>query len=307
MRAGIQVPNFTWPNGTAHLGEDFASIAKNAESAGFYSFWVMDHFFQIRNVGNPDLDMLEGYSALSFAAGVTKTIKLGTMVTGVTYRFPGILVKTVTTLDVLSGGRAYMGIGAAWNEEEHKGLGVPFPPLKERFEMMEETLQIAHAMWQDSGKLQEAKPFTGKHFQLEKTLNVPQTLQKPHPPILIGGSGEQKTLRMVAQYGDGCNLFARAGESELSHKLEILQEHCAKLNRPYADIEKTALEHTLVSKDGKPDTESPQQVIDKFGALAQLGFDTCIVSLRNVYEPDAFAVWADEIIPAITKITPAGR
>ncbi|MBA3826449.1 MAG: LLM class F420-dependent oxidoreductase [Ktedonobacterales bacterium] len=307
MRVGLQVPNFTWPNGPTKLGSDFAAIARNAEAAGFYSLWVMDHFFQIRNVGPADADMLEGYSALNFAAGVTNTIKLGTMVTGVTYRYPGLLIKEVTTLDVLSGGRAYFGIGAAWNEQEHMGLGVPFPPLKERFERLEETLQIAQQMWQDAGKLDQAKAFAGKHYQLAQTLNVPQALQRPHPPILIGGTGEQKTLRFVAQYGDACNLFARLGVDELTHKLAVLKGHCDALGRPYTDIEKTSLDSMTVARDGREGTVTPQQAIDSFGALADLGFDTGIISMRNVTDPDAFAVWSQEIIPAVTKLAVAGR
>src|SRR5947199_3868821 len=178
MRLGLQVPNFTWPNGQSQLGHTFGHIAERADKAGLYSMWVMDHFFQIRGVGPATNEMLEGWSALAFAAGRTNRIRLGTMVTGVTYRYPGILVKTATTLDVLSGGRAYLGIGAAWNEEEKTGLGVPFPPLKERFELLEETLQLAHQMW--SG---EAKPFESKHLHLAEALNVPNVVQQPHPPI----------------------------------------------------------------------------------------------------------------------------
>src|SRR5437588_6126371 len=186
MRLGLQVPNFTWPNGQANLGDTFGLIAQRAERAGFYSVWVMDHFFQIRNVGPPEDPMLEGYSALNYLAGVTSKVKLGTMVTGVSYRYPGLLVKTVTALDVLSGGRAYFGVGAAWNEEEHLGLGVPFPPLKERFERLEEMLQIALLMWAGVDGA-----YDGTHYHLARTLNVPDVITKPHPPILIGGTGEQ--------------------------------------------------------------------------------------------------------------------
>src|SRR5258708_31719099 len=170
MRLGLQVPVFTWPSGQSQLGQTFGQIAEHADKAGFYSLWVMDHFFQIGFAGGPEMEMLEGWSALAFAAGHTRRIKLGTMVTGVTYRYPGILVKTATTLDVLSGGRAYFGIGAAWNEEEHKGLGVPFPSTSERFERLEETLQIALQMWADAGKLDKAEPFEGKVYRLERTL-----------------------------------------------------------------------------------------------------------------------------------------
>src|SRR5579883_2795736 len=181
--------------GPAALSERFAAVARTADDAGFSFITVMDHFFQIGVQGPVELEMLEGYSALAFLAGQTKRVRLGTMVTGVTYRHPGVLVKTVTTLDVLSGGRAFLGVGAAWFEREHAGLGVQFPPLKERFERLEETLQILLQMW--SGK---ATPYEGKHYKLAETLCVPQPLQKPHPPILIGGMGEKKTLSMVAKY-----------------------------------------------------------------------------------------------------------
>src|SRR6266702_8616051 len=210
MRLGLQLPSFTWPDGQAKLGHNFGLIAERADKAGLYSMWVMDHYFQIRGVGPAENEMLEGWSALAFATGRTNRIKLGTMVTGVTYRHPGLLVKTATTLDVLSHGRAYFGIGAAWNEEEHMGLGVPFPPMAERFERLEETLQLAHQMWAGNDK-----PFESKHYTLARPLNSPLSIQKPHPPILIGGTGERKTLRMVAQYADACNLFARLGKQEL--------------------------------------------------------------------------------------------
>jgi len=309
MRVGLQVNNFTWPNGAAQLGADFKHIAQRAEQAGFDSLWVMDHFFQLGPVraGVTDQDMLEGYTALGFAAGATERIKLGTMVTGVTYRHPGVLVKEVTTLDVLSGGRAILGIGAAWFEEEHQSLGIPFPPLKERFERLEEALQIAHQMWQDEGNFDTAKPFEGKHYQLKRTLNVPQSIQRPHPQILIGGTGEQKTLRMVAQYGDACNLFARLGKDALVHKLDVLREHCERLGRPYTDIEKTSLDSMLVTRDGRDGSQTPAQAIQQFKDLADLGFDVGLVSFRNVSEPDAFDVWAEEIVPAVSKLPVAGR
>src|SRR5436305_721490 len=234
MRLGLQVPNFTWPMGQAQLGDTFGLIAQRAERAGLYSLWVMDHFFQIPNVGPSENEMLEGYSALAFAAGRTNRIKLGTMVTGVTYRHPGILVKTVTTLDVLSHGRAYLGIGAAWNEEEHRGLGVPFPPLAERFERLEETLQIAHQMWSGNDK-----PYEGKYYHLARPLNSPQAVQKPHPPILIGGSGERKTLRLVAQYGDACNVFG--DPARVRHLMDVVDLHCDHVGRDPKTITRTRL------------------------------------------------------------------
>jgi len=302
MRVGLQVNNFTWPDGQARLGEDFGAIAERAEQAGFYSLWVMDHFYQIGNLGPAEHEMLEAYTTLGFAAGRTSRIKLGTMVTGVTYRYPGILVKTVTTLDVLSGGRTYFGVGAAWNEEEHVGLGVPFPPLKERFERLEDLLQIAHQMW--SG---EDRPFDGKHTHLGRTLNSPQVISKPHPPILIGGTGEQKTLKFVAQYGDACNLFARMGDDILKHKLEALKGHCETLGRPYEQIEKTALNHVRLSRDGANGALTPAQAIESFAHLASLGFDQVIISLSHPTDPAVFELLGADIIPAVAKIQPAGR
>lgn len=302
MRLGLQVPNFTWPNGQANLGDTFGLIAERAERAGLYSLWVMDHFFQIPSVGPSENEMLEGYSALSFAAGCTNRIKLGTMVTGVTYRHPGILVKTVTTLDVLSHGRAYLGIGAAWNEEEHRGLGVPFPPLAERFERLEEALQIALQMWAG-----DEKPYEGKYYQLARPLNSPQAVQKPHPPILIGGSGERKTLRLVAQYGDACNLFARLGKDQLQHKLDTLRDHCQSVGRPYEQIEKTTLDSFSLTRDGRDGTTTPAEAIERFAELAAMGIDQAIFSLRNVYDLEPFDLLATEVVPAVEKIPVAGR
>jgi F420-dependent oxidoreductase-like protein len=301
MKIGLQVNHFTWKNGPEQLGPTFGAIGRQAEEAGFDSLWVMDHFFQIGGLGQPEEPMLEGYAALGFIAGQTSRIKLGTMVTGVTYRYPGILVKTVTTLDVLSGGRAYFGVGAAWNEREHLGLGVPFPPLKERFERLEETLQIAKQMW--SGEVGE---YNGKHYQLAETLNSPQVLSRPHPPILIGGGGEQKTLRFVAKYGDACNLFARFGEGGVQHKLDVLRRHCEAEGRPYEEIEKTSLSQIVITRDGREGSMSPQQALDYFGQLAELGFDQAIFGMRNVSEPDAFEAIA-ELSPEIHKIPVAGR
>lgn len=302
MRLGLQVPSFTYPNGQAELGDTFALIAQRAERAGFYSLWVMDHFFQLQMIGPPELEMLEGWSTLAFAAGVTNHIKLGTMVTGVTYRHPGLLVKTATTLDVLSHGRAYFGIGAAWNEEEHKGLGVPFLPTAERFERLEETLQIAHQMWQG-----DEKPFHGKYYTLERPLNSPQSVQRPHPPILIGGTGERKTLRIVAQYGDACNLFARLGKDELQHKLDVLRDHCQSLGRPYEEIEKTTIDQLAITRDGRNGTLSPNAAIDQLGALAEMGIDQAVFSLSDPTNIDTFDILATRIIPEVEKIHVSGR
>ncbi len=302
MRIGLQVPNFTWPNGQSQLGDTFAHIARQADRAGFYSFWVMDHFFQIRGVGPAEHEMLEGWSALAFAAGITNRIRLGTMVTGVVYRHPGVLVKTATTLDVLSHGRAYLGIGAAWNEQEAQGLGIPFPPTKVRFEQLEETLRIAHQMWAG-----DETPFHGEHYHLERPLNSPNSVQRPHPPILIGGTGEQKTLRLVAQYADACNLFARLGDDALRHKLDVLRAHCERLGRPYAEIEKTTLDTLRITRDGANDTMTPAAAVEYCKHLAEMGIDQAIFNSPNITDPDFFDLVGSEIVPAVELIRPAGR
>lgn len=302
MRVGLQVPNFTYPDGPGHLGDQFGSIAQQAERAGFYSLWVMDHFFQIGYQGSAEKEMLEGWSALAFAAGRTNHIRLGTLVTGVTYRHPGLLVKTATTLDVLSQGRAYFGVGAAWNEEEHKGLGVPFPPLAERFERLEETLQIARQMWAG-----DSAPYQGEHYQLERPLNSPNSLQRPHPPIMIGGGGEQKTLRLVAQYGDACNFFARLGEETLRHKLGVLAGYCETLGRPFAEIEKTTLSTLTITRDGRDGSLTPAQAVEYFASLAAIGIDHAIFNTPRVHEPEFFDLVGAEVIPAVEKLAVAGR
>jgi F420-dependent oxidoreductase-like protein len=292
MRIGLQIPSFTWPGGTAVIGPRLAEIGRAAEDAGFSSVWVMDHFFQIGMVGPAEDPMLEGYSALSYLAAVTKRVQLGTLVTGVIYRHPGILVKTATTLDVLSGGRAYLGIGAGWNEQESRGLGVPFPPLKERFEQLEEALQIAHQMWKD-----DRQPYTGKHYQLADPLNHPQPLARPHPPIMIGGSGEQKTLRMVAQYADACNLFAGMGTDVLRHKLDILKRHCETVGRPYDEIERTALGTVHLA----PGAMSPSEVIASCKEAADAGIQHLIFNMPNTHELAPLEIFGNEIIPAAAE------
>jgi F420-dependent oxidoreductase-like protein len=288
MKIGLQIPNFTWPGGPAKIAGTLASIARSAEDAGFYSVWLMDHFFQISMIGPPHLDMLEGYNGLGYLAAVTNKVKLGTMVTGVIYRYPGILIKTVTTLDVLSGGRAYLGIGAAWNEAEARGLGTPFPPLGVRFEQLEESLQIAKQMWSPNNG-----PYHGKHNQLQETLCVPQPLSRPHPPILIAGGGEKKTLRLVAQYGDACNVYGPV--ETVRAKLAILQEHCRALGRDYASIEKT----TLGTVEVQPGKMSASEVIAQCKALADIGVQQAIFNMPNVHEIKPLEIFGKEIIPAV--------
>jgi F420-dependent oxidoreductase-like protein len=252
----------------------------------------MDHFFQIRGVGQPEEPMLEGYSALSFMAACTRRARLGTMVTGVIYRQPGLLVKTVSTLDVLSGGRAYFGIGAAWNEKEALGLGVPFPSLKERFERLEETLQIARQMW--AGKV---APFEGKYYHLAETLNSPQPLSQPHPPILIGGMGEKKTLRLVAKYADACNFFMTDAEV-LRKKIDILKQHCEEVGRNFSEIELTSLGTVNLAAGGM----TPTQVIEKCQAMSSLGFQHLIFNMPNVYEIKPLEILGREVIPQVAGL-----
>jgi F420-dependent oxidoreductase-like protein len=290
MKIGLQIPSFTWPGGPAEISTHLAEIAKTADEAGFASIWVMDHFFQIRGVGAPEEPMLESYSTLGFIAGHTSHAKLGTMVTGVIYRHPGILTKTVTTLDVLSGGRAYFGIGAAWFEREALGLGVGFPAVKDRFGRLEETLQIALQMW--SGKVEA---YNGKYYQLAETLCSPQPVSRPHPPILIGGSGEQKTLKLVAKYANACNLFARMGQEVLSHKLDILKRHCDDVGRAYTEIEKTALDTINLAPGG----DTVAKMIEECRMLSGLGIQHAIFNMPNVSEIKPLETIGREVIPAV--------
>lgn len=291
MRLGLSCARFTWPGGDAAIAERFATLARNADEAGVHSLWVMDHFWQIGVNGPPEEPMLEGYGALSYAAALTSRITLGTLVTGVIYREPGLLVKQATTLDALSGGRAVFGIGAGWNEEESRGLGFPFPPLAERFERLEEALRIALQMWSD-----DEGAFEGKHYTLARTLNVPQALSRPHPPILIGGSGEKKTLRLVAQYADACNLFEN---SDVRHKLDVLRGHCDRLGRSYDTIEKTA--HMRVGED-----QSVDDSVRRAEALAALGIDHVMIGFRDAADDFALKHIA-ALAPRIADIVPTGR
>ncbi|WP_426562683.1 LLM class F420-dependent oxidoreductase [Angustibacter sp. McL0619] len=299
MRLGLQIPWFTYPEGPAALGPTLRRIAREAEQAGVSSIFVMDHFFQISMMGPPEQDMLEGYTTLSHLAAVTERVRLGTLVTGVTYRHPGLLVKTVTTLDVLSGGRAWLGIGAAWNEEEHRGLGVTFPSTSERFERLEETLRIAKQMWAG-----DESAYEGGHYRLERPLNSPQALSKPHPPIMVGGSGEKKTLRLVAQYADACNLFS-AGPDSIRHKLEVLRGHCADVGRDYDEITRTTLGHVNLSVDGS-DGQSVQEATEQLAGLAELGIDEAIVNMPNVSQEGVFEQLA-QVVAGVEPLVPAGR
>ncbi|HEV8560346.1 MAG TPA: LLM class F420-dependent oxidoreductase [Actinophytocola sp.] len=290
MRIGLQVPDFTWPNGPAAMGAELAAIARTADEAGFDLLAVMDHYFQISVVGPPEHDMLEAYTTLGFLAAHTKRAKLITVITGVVYRHPGLLAKIISTLDVLSGGRAWLGIGAAWNEEESRGLGVPFPPTAERFERLEEALQICLRMWSA-----DETPFHGKHYQLERPLDVPAPLTRPHPPIMIGGGGERKTLRLVAKYADACNLFPTP---ELAHKLDVLREHCEREGRDYDTIEKTVYYPFQPGENGA----GVGQILDQLGQFAELGFTTVIGNLPDVWQLGGIEIMGERVIPEAAKL-----
>ena len=287
MKIGLQIPDFSTPRGPERLGAELASVARIADDAGFEYIAVMDHFFQIPVIGPADKEMLEGYTTLGYLAACTTRATLVTLVTGTVYREPGVLAKIVTTLDVLSSGRAWLGIGAAWNEEESRGLGIPFPPVAERFESLEETLQICLQMWRG-----DDKPYRGKHYQLDRPLNCPQSLTRPHPPIMLGGGGEKKTLRLVAQYADACNLFAGRDEAR---KLEILRQHCDAVGRDYDTIFKTAYYPFDPAKGAG-------QIVDELGALAGLGFDAAMGAVAGVWDVAPVEFIGSEIIPAVADL-----
>ena len=297
MKLGLQIPSFTWPGGTAAIGPTLGRVVRDADDAGFDSIWVMDHFFQIRSVGSVEEPMLEGWTTLGFMAANSSRARLGLMVGGVHYRQPGLWIKAATTLDVLSGGRAWLGIGAAWNEQESRGLGFPFPPLGERFELLEDTLRMAHGMW--TGERGSEGPLDGHHLHAMHLLNSPQSITRPRPPIMIGGGGEKKTLRLVAQYADACNVF---GSPEMiARKYRILDEHCAAVGRDPAEIERSTLQGVNLTSDGGRHGESAAQVVDRFGELSDAGADAVIFSVPDVHDPDRIARLA-EVIPALKAL-----
>lgn len=297
MKIGLQIINFKFPEGSSVTRDKLSRIAQIADDAGFSSIWVMDHLFQI-DMERFDMfvedPMLEAYTTLGFLAGKTKTARLGAMVTAVVYRDPALLIKAVTSLDILSGGRANLGIGAAWYEREARGLGLMFPPIKERFERLEEALQIAKQMWS-----RQAFAYDGKYYKLAEPLNNPQPITKPHPPILIGGSGEKKTLRLIAKYGDACNLYGLAFGStvdEMAHKLDVLKRHCDELGRPYDEIERTVIDSVRIA----PGASSASHVIDSCRVLAGIGIQHVVYSIQNVHEMTPLDVFGREVIPAVS-------
>lgn len=295
MKVGLQIRSFTWPGGAAAIGPTLARVAADADAAGFDSIWVMDHFFQIRGVGRPEEPMLEGWTSLGFLAAHTKRARLGLMVGGVHYRAPALWIKAATTLDVLSGGRAWLGIGAAWNEDESRALGFAFPPLGERFELLEDTLAMAHAMW--IGERGSEAPFDGRTTHATHLMNAPQALSRPRVPIMVGGGGEKKTLRLVARYADACNVFGTP--EAIARKYRILDEHCADVGRDPAEIERSTLQTVDIAPAGGRTGESAQEVIDRFGELADAGAEHIIFSIRDVHDPARLEVIARDVLPIL--------
>ena len=289
MKIGLQIPSFTWPGGGEAIGPTLARIARQADDIGFDSIWVMDHFFQIRGVGPAEEPMLEGWTTLGYLAANTQRARLGLMVGGVHYRQPGLWVKAATTLDVLSGGRAWLGIGAAWNEDESRSLGFPFPPLGERFEMLEETLQIAHEMWR--GERGTEGQFDGRLFHAARLMNSPQSISRPRVPIMIGGGGERKTLRLVAQYADATNVFG--GPEQIHHKYEVLREHCEAIGRNFDEIERSNLQTINLGRD------SAAAIVDRFGELSDAGAQHIITSVAAVHDPAQLDTIGRDIVPQI--------
>jgi alkanesulfonate monooxygenase len=286
MELGLHLADFTYPNGAPALAADLGRIAATAEDAGFTKLSVMDHVWQIHVVGPPEREMLEAYTTLGFLAAKTSRVQLLAWVTAVVYREPGLLAKCVSTLDVLSEGRAWLGIGAAWNEEESSGLGLPFPSTAERFERLEEALQIFIRMCSD-----DESAYEGKHYRLGRTLNSPQALQRPHPPILIGGSGEKKTLRMVAQYAQACNLFP---SPDIERKLDVLRRHCADLGRDYDEIEKTV----MMPLDPGAGGEKVDDLLAELERLAGLGIQHTHGIVPGVGTIRPLEIMAERVIPA---------
>ena len=307
MKLGIGITTFPWP--AQEIGPAVSRIATTADEAGVDSLWVMDHFFQIRLSGlPPESPMPEAYATLAFLGGLTRRITLGTLVTSVAYRHPGVLVKAVTSLDVLTGGRVIFGVGAGapWNVApagpgttfEAEGLGIPFPSLAERFERLEELLQIAHQMWRG-----DESPYQGRHYQLARPLNSPNSLQRPHPPILIGGGGERKTLRLVARYGDACNLFDLPDprfRSDLERKLRVLRDHCAQEGRDFAAIEKTVTSSFDLGEDRQAGAAA---LVAHLRELAAAGLGHVLVSPRGSWDQDILEEIMS-IVPEVHAIEP---
>ena len=287
MKFGLEINEFDWPGGSERMGEHLVDIGRRAEAAGFHSIWVWDHFIQLRRWEDP---LLEGWMTLAFLAAATERIKLGTLVTGITYRFPAILVKQATTLDVLCGGRSYFGVGAAWNEREHKAFGVRYPPLGERFEILEDALQVAHRVW--SG---ERGAFDGKHVHLSEQMDSPPPVQRPHPPILIGGGGEKKTLRFVAKYGDATHQTTSDPEV-MRHKMEVLRRHCDDLGRDYDEIERYCGLDLQAPGAPKGQLAESSLLLERSGRLEEAGSQGVFIVLPRLADSESIERFGQEVI-----------
>jgi len=294
VNIGLQIPSFKYPGGTVAIRPKLKEIVTTAEQAGFYSLWVMDHYYQIKGLfGESYTDpMMESYTTLGYFAGLTEKAYLGVLVTGVLYRHPSVLMKMVNTLDVLSGGRAYLGIGAGWYEEEAKGFGIPYPSTAERFEQLEDNLQLAQALWNS-----DEASFAGKHFSAPAITNNPRPLSAPHPRIMIGGTGPTKTLRMVAQYADACNIGDWVGTENMQKALDTLKGHCESLGRDYGTIEKTCLGTVHLSGDDTVDS-----ITNRIKELSEMGFTHAIFNMPDVYKITPLETFAKEIIPAVIEL-----
>jgi len=294
MRIGLQIPSFKVPGGTAAIRPALKETAITAEEAGFYSLWVMDHYYQIKGLFGEDYTdpMLEAYSTLGYFAGITEKVYLGVLVTGVIYRNPAVLMKMVNTIDILSGGRSYFGIGAAWYEDEAIGNGIPYPPTSERFEQLEDSLKLAKALWNS-----DVTSFTGRHFSAPAITNNPRPLSNPHPRIMVGGTGPQKTLRMVAEYADACNIGDWVGADNMQKALDTLKKHCEALGRDYNTIEKTSLcTANLSAKD------TAGSIVSQIKQLSRMGFTHAIFNMPDLYKMTPLETFAKEIIPEVAEL-----
>lgn len=294
MNIGLQIPSFKYPGGTTAIRPRLKEIVTTAEESGFYSLWVMDHYYQIKGLfGEVYTDpMMESYTTLGYFAALTKEAFLGVLVTGVIYRHPSVLMKMVNTLDILSGGRAYLGIGAAWYEDEARGNGIPYPPTSVRFEQLEDNVLLAKALW-DSVETS----FNGQHLSAPAITNNPPPLSTPHPRILIGGTGPKKTLRMVAQYADACNIGDWVGTVNMQEALDTLKAHCERLGRDYDTIEKTSLGTVHLSGDDTVDG-----VLSRIKELSLMGFTHAIFNMPDVYKITPLETFAREIIPVVAEL-----
>jgi F420-dependent oxidoreductase-like protein len=294
MHIGLQIPSFKYPGGTTAIRPKLKEIVTTAEEAGFYSLWVMDHYYQIKGLfGEAYTDpMLESYSTLGYFAGLTEKAYLGVLVTGVIYRHPSVLLKMVNTVDILAGGRTYFGIGAAWYEEEAIGYGIPYPSTSERFEQLEDNVRLAKALWAD-----DETAFEGQHYSAPAITNNPRPLSDPHPRMMIGGTGPKKTLRMVAQYADACNIGDWVGEENMQKALDNLKAHCDNFGRDYATVEKTTLGTVNLSGD-----DTPASIIKRIKDLSEKGFTHAIFNMPDVYKITPLETFAREIIPAAAEI-----